>query len=108
MQRWRRWSGCRRKRRGCRYGGEDNWLASFRDELKRDTTAICRIDAKKVSLDIAARKADVKLARLHIGRRLLLIAELGKIGTSEEAWCQTSGGGKRARRCDAASNRRGR
>jgi hypothetical protein len=72
----------------------DNWLASFRDELKRDITAICRIDAKKVVLDIAARKADVKLARQYVGWRLRLVEELDKFGMSEEAWCQSLGRGQ--------------
>ena len=36
----------------------------------------------------------MKLARLYIGRRLRLIAELHKVGMSEEAWCKTLGKGQ--------------
>ena len=48
------------------------WLADYGGELSRDITAIRRIDRKKLALDIAARKLDLKLAKKYARNRLRL------------------------------------
>lgn len=63
-----------------------DWLAHFANECRRNIAAIRRLDRRMVTIDTAARKAEVQWARGYLAHRPRLIKELEKRGQSEEEW----------------------
>jgi DNA modification methylase/N6-adenosine-specific RNA methylase IME4 len=69
------------------------WLADFGGRISRAHAAICKLDRKKVELDIAARRLGLALAKDYARNRSELWKHLDAIGISETAWCKTLGKG---------------
>jgi DNA modification methylase len=70
-----------------------DWLASYRDELRREIAAIAKLDADKVTIDIHARTRDRKLAKKYVSNIPRMLRELDQRKMSEKVFCGSLGPG---------------